>query len=132
MSLADSSLRLLGRPAPGCRGSSGPALRTVSRSGAIPRDLSMDRTTSARAALRDRFDVSLPVASAWPAIITRTEKPSPLATLINSRNSIGDGIEHEVLTRRRFWRIRFEVDDVRLDGIAQANECRILNVRERG
>ena len=45
---------------------------------------SIDRTTSARAALRARFDVSLPVASAWPTIITRTEKPSPFATRINS------------------------------------------------
>src|SRR6202034_1021411 len=46
------------------KGSSGPALRTVSSSGAMPRALSIERTTSARAALRDKFAVSLATAFA--------------------------------------------------------------------
>ena len=72
---------------PGSAGSSMPALRTASRSGAIPRSRSMNRTTSARAAPRARFDVSLPAESVWPTTNTRAEKPRPLATSISSRNS---------------------------------------------
>ena len=40
----------------------------------------------------------------------------------------GNGIELGVLARRGPGRTRVETDDVRLDGVAQANERRILNV----
>ena len=113
------------------RGSSVPVLRTGNSSGAIPRARSMDRTTSARAALSARLDISLPVASVWPTIITRTEKPSR-SPPDQFAQLAGKSIEFGFLTRRGPGRIRVEFDDVRLDGIAQANECWILDVGERG
>ena len=91
MSLSDSSPRLE-LPLGPCTGSSGPALRTVSSSGAMPRALSMERTTSARAALRDRFAVSLPLASAWPEIIAWTEKPRRLRHAHQLAELVGNGI----------------------------------------
>ena len=57
-------------------------------------------------------------------------KAQALATWISSLNSPATRIEHGILAMRGPRRIRVEGDDVRLDGVAQADERRILNVLE--